>query len=117
MSPLEFSYSSSLTKSENQIPSWSGRWEKCEIPPRLRDLQAEWESPAVGLFHAAAFSTALLPTNSATQPGIFLPGAPLHADNTVLYPGAGKNKILSSLAASALSAPKTPLTLTQSPVQ
>jgi hypothetical protein len=38
------------------------------IPPRLRDFQAEGESPAGGLFHAAAFSTALLPTNSATEP-------------------------------------------------
>jgi hypothetical protein len=34
----------------------------------LRDFQAEGESPAGGLFHAAAFSTALLPTNSATEP-------------------------------------------------
>jgi hypothetical protein len=32
------------------------------------DFQAEWESPAVGLFHGAAFSTAQLPTNSAIQP-------------------------------------------------
>jgi hypothetical protein len=37
----------------------SGRWEKCEIPLLLRDFQAEWKSPYVGLFHAAAFSTAL----------------------------------------------------------
>jgi hypothetical protein len=36
----------------------------------LRDFQAEGESPAGGLFHAAAFSTALLPTNSATEPEI-----------------------------------------------
>jgi hypothetical protein len=41
---------------------------KVGIPPRLRDFQAEGESPAGGLFHAAAFSTALLPTNSATEP-------------------------------------------------
>jgi alkylation response protein AidB-like acyl-CoA dehydrogenase len=40
------------------------------IPPRLRDFQAEGESPAGGLFHAAAFSTALLPTNSATEPQV-----------------------------------------------
>src|SRR5215469_16620309 len=46
--------------------SW--RWKKCEIPLLLRDFQAEWESPAVGLFHAAAFSTAFLPANSATEP-------------------------------------------------
>src|SRR5215469_6245068 len=46
--------------------SW--RWKKCEIPLLLRDFQAKWESPAVGLFHAAAFSTALLPINSAAEP-------------------------------------------------
>jgi hypothetical protein len=34
----------------------------------LRDFQAEWESPGVGLFHAAAFSTVLLPINSAKEP-------------------------------------------------
>ena len=39
-----------------------------EISPLLRDFQAEGESPALGLFHAAAFSTALLPTNSAKEP-------------------------------------------------
>ena len=38
------------------------------IPPRLRDFQAVWESPVFGLFHVAAFSTAFLPTNSATEP-------------------------------------------------
>lgn len=41
---------------------------KVEIQLLSRDFQAEWESPAFGLFHAAAFSTALLPTNSATEP-------------------------------------------------
>jgi len=30
-----------------------------EIPPLLRDFQVEGESPAFGLFHGAAFSTAL----------------------------------------------------------
>jgi hypothetical protein len=44
---------------------------KVEIPPLLRDFQAEGESPALGLFHAAAFSTALLPTNSAKEPVLF----------------------------------------------
>ena len=29
-----------------------------EIPPPLRDFQARWESPALGLFHGAASSTA-----------------------------------------------------------
>jgi len=30
--------------------------------------QAQWESPLFGLFHAAAFSIAYLPTNSAIEP-------------------------------------------------
>jgi hypothetical protein len=41
---------------------------KVKIQPLLRDFQAEGESPALGLFHGAAFSTALLPTNSAKEP-------------------------------------------------
>jgi hypothetical protein len=41
---------------------------KVKIPPLLRDFQAQGESPACGLFHGAAFSTALLPTNSAKEP-------------------------------------------------
>jgi hypothetical protein len=41
---------------------------KVKIQPLLRDFQAEGESPAFGLFHGKAFSTALLPTNSATEP-------------------------------------------------
>ena len=54
------------------------RWKKCEIPLRLRDFQVEWESPVVGLFHVAAFSTALLPINSATEPVFFA-----HEDNKI----------------------------------
>jgi hypothetical protein len=42
--------------------------EQVEIPLRLRDFQAQWESPAFGLFHGAAFSTALLPINCALDP-------------------------------------------------
>jgi hypothetical protein len=42
--------------------------EKVEIPLRLRDFQAQGESPAFGLFHGAAFSTALLPTDCAIDP-------------------------------------------------
>jgi hypothetical protein len=42
--------------------------EKVEIPLRLRDFQAQWESPAFGLFHGAVFSTALLPTDCAIDP-------------------------------------------------
>jgi hypothetical protein len=41
---------------------------KVKIPPLLRDFQAQGESPACGLFHGAAFSTAHLPTNSAKEP-------------------------------------------------
>jgi len=43
---------------------------KVKIQPLLRDFQAEGESPALGLFHGAAFSTALLPTNSAKEPKV-----------------------------------------------
>jgi len=39
-----------------------------KIQPLRRDFQAEGESPAVGLFLGAAFSTALLPTISAKEP-------------------------------------------------
>ena len=39
-----------------------------EIARLLRDFQAEWESPAFGLFRGAPFSTALLPTNCAKDP-------------------------------------------------
>jgi hypothetical protein len=42
--------------------------EKVEIPLRLRDFQAQWESPALGLFHGAACSTALLPINCRAHP-------------------------------------------------
>jgi len=38
---------------------------KVEIPLPLRDFQAQWKSPAFGLFHGAAFSTALVPTDCA----------------------------------------------------
>jgi len=39
-----------------------------EISLRLRDFQAQWKSPALGLFRGAAFSTALLPPNCAVDP-------------------------------------------------
>jgi hypothetical protein len=48
----------------------AGAVEKVEIPPPLRNFQAEWESPALGLFHGVTFSTALLPTNTDTHPEI-----------------------------------------------
>ena len=40
---------------------------KVKIPLRLRDFQVAWESPAFGLFHATAFSTALVSTDCATS--------------------------------------------------
>ena len=52
---------------------------KVKIQPLLRDFQAEGESPALGLFHGAAFSTALLPTNSAKEPV-----SQMHADGYAL---------------------------------
>jgi hypothetical protein len=41
---------------------------KSENPDALRDFQVEWESPAFGLFHGTAFSTALVPKDCATEP-------------------------------------------------
>jgi hypothetical protein len=35
----------------------AGAVEEVEIPPLLRDFQARWESPALGLFLGAASST------------------------------------------------------------
>ena len=37
----------------------AGAVEEVEIPPLLRDFQARWESPALGLFLGAAPSTDL----------------------------------------------------------
>src|ERR1019366_5394994 len=51
-----------------------GAVEKVEIPRRLRDFQAQWESPALGLFHGAACSTALLPINCRAHPHLICPG-------------------------------------------
>jgi len=44
--------------------------EKVEIPLPLWDFQAQWKSPAFGLFHEAAFSTAPLPPNCAVDPNL-----------------------------------------------
>jgi hypothetical protein len=44
---------------------------KVKIPLRLRDFQVQWKSPAFGLFHGTAFSTALAPTDG-TEPYIHL---------------------------------------------
>jgi hypothetical protein len=63
--PLEISYFVFLIE-PTRPPS--ELWEKCEIPLLPRDFQVEWESPFFGLFHAAAFSIAQLPTNSAIEP-------------------------------------------------
>ena len=49
-------------------PVVAGAVEKVEISLRLRDFQAQWKSPALGLFRGAAFSTALLPPNCAVDP-------------------------------------------------
>jgi hypothetical protein len=35
----------------------AGAVEEVDIPPLLRDFQARWESPALGLFLGAAAST------------------------------------------------------------
>jgi hypothetical protein len=45
--------------------------EKVEIPLPLWDFQAQWKSPAFGLFREAAFSTAPLPPNCAVDPKRF----------------------------------------------
>ena len=79
------------------------------IPPRLRDFQAVWESPVFGLFHVAAFSTAFLPTNSATEP--FLVGrvdavAPLPGLLVQLLPtgeGAARQEVMFDEAGRAVS--------------
>jgi len=49
-------------------PVAAGAVGKVKIQPLRRDFQAEGESPVFGLFHGAAFSTALLPTNCAKEP-------------------------------------------------
>lgn len=48
-------------------PAVAGAVGKVKIPLRLRDFQVQWKSPAFGLFHATAFSTALVPTD-CTEP-------------------------------------------------
>jgi hypothetical protein len=41
---------------------------KVKIPMLYRDFQVTWESPALGLFHGPAFSTALGSTDSVSEP-------------------------------------------------
>jgi hypothetical protein len=41
---------------------------KVNIALRLRDVQVQWESPAFGLFHGTAFSTALGSTDCVAEP-------------------------------------------------
>jgi hypothetical protein len=41
---------------------------KVKIPMLYRDFQVTWESPAFGLFHGTAFSTALGSTDSVSEP-------------------------------------------------
>jgi hypothetical protein len=59
--------SSSLSSSRSGIGKLTrrSRVAKVEIPPQLRDLQAQWESP--GPFRGAAFSTAFSPINCAIE--------------------------------------------------
>ena len=40
---------------------------KVKIPLGLRDFQVEWKSPAFGLFHPTAFSTAPCPLEGVSQ--------------------------------------------------
>jgi hypothetical protein len=53
-------------RSEGQLVV-AGAVVKVEIRA-LADFQAQWESPALGLFHEVSFSMARLPTNSAIEP-------------------------------------------------
>jgi hypothetical protein len=53
--------------SPEKLTAVAGAVGKVNIPLRLRDVQVQWESPAFGLFHGTAFSTALLST-AGTEP-------------------------------------------------
>src|SRR3984893_4151639 len=77
---MEVSYSSFRLKAELIRCCWAVG--KVEIAPLLRDFQAEWKSPAVGLFRGASFSTAVLPTNCAKDP-IFLRICPIACYSTI----------------------------------
>ena len=55
--------------SPEKLTAVAGAVGKVNIPLRLRDVQVQWESPAFGLFHGTAFSTALLFT-AGTEPNI-----------------------------------------------
>ncbi len=46
--------------SPGKLNAVAGAVGKVNIPLRLRDVQVQWKSPAFGLFHGTAFSTALL---------------------------------------------------------
>jgi hypothetical protein len=48
--------------SPETLTAVAGAVGKVKIPLRLRDFQVLWESPAFGLFHGTAFSTALVLT-------------------------------------------------------
>ena len=45
--------------SSKKFTAVAGAVGKVNSPLRLRDVQVQWESPAFGLFHGTAFSTAL----------------------------------------------------------
>jgi hypothetical protein len=54
-----------------KLTAVAGAVGKVKIPLQLRDFQVQWESPAFGLFHGTAFSTALAPT-AGTEPYLHL---------------------------------------------
>src|SRR5260370_25332203 len=49
--------------SPETLTAVAGAVGKVKIPLQLRDFQVPWESPAFGLFHGTAFSTALVLTD------------------------------------------------------
>jgi hypothetical protein len=51
-----------------KLTAVAGAVGKVKIPMLWRDFQVKWESPAFGLFHGTAFSTALVPTDCAPEP-------------------------------------------------
>jgi hypothetical protein len=57
--------------SSKKFTAVAGAVGKVKTPLWLRDFQVQWESPAFGLFHGTAFSTALVPTDG-TEPYIHL---------------------------------------------
>jgi hypothetical protein len=61
--------------SPETLTAVAGAVGKVNIPLRLRDVQVQWESPAFGLFHGTAFSTALVLTDG-TESRKYTEGTP-----------------------------------------